>query len=423
MDKHTPKTLSDVELRKLLLVGPVRNQQGRFAKKEKKQHDLELWKETKKPIAGDPKKHAAEKKPEDTNFSSSKGITPPYCETDLDGYVWTWFPETRKNNQRYGEKPPAFNKKTMAYMGFAPQKCPKTGRDHLQGYTQFKKKQASLPRVKTQHKCESMHVERQKGTADECRDYYVKDEKKTNTGPPEEFGEFQKICLPRQVGQEWKGYLRDKADKKAWEHDKELMDLKDIAWPIELFDQLIEKPSAKNKKRHFYIWGPPTLFEKTRTWQELFEGQKVFIPSNSRKLRFEGYDGEEVIIYDDMGHVEEEEIAQVTETWLHFKRVPGEPRYNPIFWPRRQTRLVLIFENKPPPGEDHVKFHARFGCIDLNPHKLEDWEVGLMDESTDTKPSVTTRDLRDILKLRTACNDNKHSANDDLQDYEINKMD
>lgn len=161
----------------------------------------------------------------------------------------------------------------------------------------------------------------------------------------------------KKSAEPWKNYSRNKRDKAEWEQDENLKKLEDIKWPLDFAGIKIEKPDPSNKKRHIYVWGPPTM-QKTRTMQDLLVGKKAYIMSDDPATRWERYAAEELCIGDDIHHLGDKEWSSVTETWRMVAEVPGKPRYFSRYWPIGVTRTILFLSNDPPPPMD--AFHARF---------------------------------------------------------------
>lgn len=79
----------------------------------------------------------------------------------------------------------------IRYLVYQREKCPETGRKHLQGYVEFNK-QMRLAAAKTALHAPDAHLEPRMGTRDEARKYCMKEE--TRDGPdagPHEHGEFR----------------------------------------------------------------------------------------------------------------------------------------------------------------------------------------------------------------------------------------
>jgi len=90
------------------------------------------------------------------------------------------------------ERKPLWEEKTMQYLVYVRQRGTETGRLHWQGYVQFKakggiRKAVALKRLGRDGWEGSLRAMR--GTAQECQDYIMKDEKKTNLEEPVECGE------------------------------------------------------------------------------------------------------------------------------------------------------------------------------------------------------------------------------------------
>lgn len=88
---------------------------------------------------------------------------------------------------------PKWKPRVMQYLCYALQRGDEARRWHWQIYVQFKCTQP-LGQAKKHMGEKSAHMEKQRGTAAEARDYILVDEKKTNMEDPVEHGEWKEDC-------------------------------------------------------------------------------------------------------------------------------------------------------------------------------------------------------------------------------------
>lgn len=158
-------------------------------------------------------------------------------------------------------------------------------------------------------------------------------------------------------------YSKRKTDFSAWEQDMMIAEREDLQYPITFLGQEIQKPDPKNKRRHLWIVGEPSI-GKTYAINETFGGKKVFLRSKD-KYPYENYNNEDIIIYDDVSDIKFEELSNVTETWKLIASV-GDSRYTKKFWKLNHTRTVIVISNTEPDYHHlHNAFLSRFKVINL----------------------------------------------------------
>jgi len=158
-------------------------------------------------------------------------------------------------------------------------------------------------------------------------------------------------------------YRRKRDDKAAFEEDKERAERKEIKYPIKLPWCEIPKPDAAIKKRHWWICGPPDI-GKTFSFQSALGGHKVFLAGLSSSYRFEGYEHEDIVCYDDV-LPSTAELIEVSNTWLMERERFGGSRYKRRYWKQGHTRTIVVLSNVRPATTD--AFQARFNVVDMLP--------------------------------------------------------
>jgi len=175
-------------------------------------------------------------------------------------------------------------------------------------------------------------------------------------------------------------FVRRQVDFQKWvEFTSRHEQLRDIEWPISLpipsrndpsVSATLAKPKPSQKKRHLWLWGPPN-WGKTFWLSTEFRLRRVFMRPSGSPTPFDAYDGEEVIIYDDvkMADVDISELQSCCNVWYTQTEVPGRVRYHTKFWPLKQIRTIIVLSNKDPMdiyAVDQAAFEARFNVINLN---------------------------------------------------------
>lgn len=286
-------------------------------------------------------------------------------------FCWTWNNPTDE---------PDYDAKTMNYMVFVLQEAPKTGTPHYQGYTQYREPQY-LHELKRKLK---RHVEIARGTWQDNKTYICDDAKRSNRSDPYEYGTPEDIEPPKRQGQRtdleavkkdvdegaseltlYKKHANTMARyPKFAERYRQLVEMgepKEITWPVMLPWCMIEKPDPANKKRNWWIWGPPDV-GKTYEVQKALEGTKTFMAGPEPKHRFEGWNGEALIVYDDV-MPELEELLSATNVWLLSTERPGGKRYSKGYWTKGQARTVVVLHNTEPPFKSVPQFASRFNVV------------------------------------------------------------
>lgn len=288
-------------------------------------------------------------------------------------------------NDKKGDKlellTPVFVPKMMNYLAYVHQKV---SCDHWQVYVQYKQNVRQL-RVATDFP--GGHVEVQKYEAKRNHHYIVDDEKKTNVGKPVIHGELDETVEGRLIAQGQRTDLMDLkkdilegksmfeiAEKfpsaidrcknliNVWRQQAEEKDWTELVYPYVTPWFTLTKPDPAIKKRHWLVVGAPD-HGKTYQIQQMFEGKKVFMADETR-YPFEGYQHEDIIIYDDVIPTLERLIS-ISNTWK-LKRSVGETRNFKVFWKKNHTRTIIMTLNVLPEYSNKPAFTARFNIVNLN---------------------------------------------------------
>jgi len=168
-----------------------------------------------------------------------------------------------------------------------------------------------------------------------------------------------------------RNFMRKKMDLDQWIRYKRHGRAEEVQWPIKLLDgTLVQKPkSFHEKKRHWFIWGKPDI-GKTTWVQQQFAGQKVFCRAPDGDAPFDDYDGEEVIVYDDVNiETLRAELIAISNVYQINTKVPGRTRYTTRYWPLDQVRTVIILGNDKPSFANDGWWESRFNMLNLT-----EWE-------------------------------------------------
>lgn len=160
------------------------------------------------------------------------------------------------------------------------------------------------------------------------------------------------------------GFKKRRADLKAFQQYVAYKGAAEVAWPITLPCGMRYNPATLGKKRHLWIVGRPSM-GKTTWLQDTFAGQRVFTRAPT-DYHFEGYEGEKVIIYDDI-IPKFEELSAVSNVYKIKTRVPGSVRFETIHWPLNQERIMIVLTNNPPQyGALQDAVLSRFVVVDYS---------------------------------------------------------
>jgi len=173
-----------------------------------------------------------------------------------------------------------------------------------------------------------------------------------------------------------KNFRKEHGDRTEWLNYLTVRAMPEPSYPIELPDgNIIPTPSAANKQRHIWIYGPPNA-GKTK-WLEdhvyKFKNYKV----SGTTYPFDQYNGEQIIVYDDIVP-KIHDLMSITNSSAHTRPVPGSTRYIVRYVPGGKVTLVIvclnvdidtIYSTEMPTSVDPIK--KRFQQIRL---ELEDRE-------------------------------------------------
>lgn len=173
-----------------------------------------------------------------------------------------------------------------------------------------------------------------------------------------------------------RNFMKKKMDLDAWIRYKQDGENVPVRWPIRLPNgTLLERPKDETeKKRHWVIRGAPDM-GKTTWMNRQFKGQKVWVRPAGPDVPFDDYNGEEVLLYDDV-NVDQlrDELVMISTFYEIRVRVPGKTRFTCRYWPMNQLRTIIIICNDWPSWKGMPWAEARFNYLDLM-HWIPDYQM------------------------------------------------
>lgn len=229
----------------------------------------------------------------------------------------------------------------VRYLVYQPERCPDTGREHLQGYIELSK---SYRRSAVQGLLSNgrIHLEARQASREKARRYCLKDD--TRTGPATELGVFER-------GQGSRSDLRTVATAITEGASTAAIALEHPTTWIR-YHRGIESLAAVRDSREYafrrvqvlVLWGD-TGTGKTRAAFELLGGEPYVLALRSEgTLWFDGYRGQMGIIFDDFyGGIRHSNLLNLLDG--HFLQLPVKGSFTYARWNR-----VVITSNTHPTG-------------------------------------------------------------------------
>lgn len=130
--------------------------------------------------------------------------------------------------------------------------------------------------------------------------------------------------------------------------------------------QEIVDPATLDNPRHVHWWirGPPGC-GKTKWAAMTFEGKRVFYRGSNNSYPFDDYNGEPVVIYDDIIPPLWELVQLSNIAAGHNVKAPGNHRYGVRLLPKDQRRVIIVLSNVWPTYRQDGRFNTRFHEWDL----------------------------------------------------------
>jgi len=146
-------------------------------------------------------------------------------------------------------------------------------------------------------------------------------------------------------------FMRRKADFDAWLHYQRVTTERPNVYPVRFPSNLITypqdgieeiaAPDARVKRRHHIFFSPPE-YRKT-FWSQLMFPKAYRI--TDLKSGFDKYEGEQVIIFDDILPDDKTLKDSCVQPIVHNQPCPGWQRYNMRFFKKNVPTLVLVLLN------------------------------------------------------------------------------
>lgn len=158
-------------------------------------------------------------------------------------------------------------------------------------------------------------------------------------------------------------YRRRKGDVQEFTFDIQMGNRRS-PFPFKRPDEIIEGGNFCTKCRHLWFYGPPD-WGKTSWVNSEFDGRSIYMRPAEDLYPYEGYRGEELVIFDDVYPTGKEEICGLSNTWRVPMQVFGKTRYTRLYWPIGVSRLIVVLANDRPKWEGEVWFDSRFQVVRL----------------------------------------------------------
>jgi hypothetical protein len=117
-----------------------------------------------------------------------------------------------------------------------------------------------------------------------------------------------------------------------------------VEWPVQFAGLTMNKPDPTMKKRHLWVVAPAS-WGKTLKMQETFQGQKKCVFTGHNPNRWEKYNDEDLIIYDDCPNIPFNEFSQVTNT-SDEPQMLSNGRYSGIYLAPNSARNCIVLTQK-----------------------------------------------------------------------------
>lgn len=151
-----------------------------------------------------------------------------------------------------------------------------------------------------------------------------------------------------------KGYTKNVQDHENWFKDltaRKLKEVKEFKMPYNPnnnWAQVVNIAEKPDRRSLIIIHGEPGC-GKTKWAQTEFEGKRIFC-RNRNNYPYEGYKGENVILWDDLQYDAKYDYATEIINVLNYytsgqQHVEGATRYYKVYWPLKQQRYIIWLMN------------------------------------------------------------------------------
>lgn len=205
------------------------------------------------------------------------------------GWCFTWFNFTP--NDVIGLRELGRNGGPVVYLIFGRERCPETGKRHLQGYIYFNN-QRELNGVKKIFKSKHVHLEQAKGSGFQNRTYCSKEL------DFEEYG----VC-PRPGQRSDLLEIRDRINEGI--DEKHLATEYFTQWTVYRrsfteYRRLVSRPTMREELRVFLLFGEAGSGKTFFVWEHVGQSGRHLWGAPSGQLQwFDGYAGESDVLFDD----------------------------------------------------------------------------------------------------------------------------
>lgn len=167
-------------------------------------------------------------------------------------------------------------------------------------------------------------------------------------------------------------FIKKRGDFESWNTYRYNLTLQS-PYPFTLPDgnTLVGDPDPADKQRHYWLWGETTV-GKTYWMSEEFGGKRVYVRApGTANYPYDTYQGQEVIIFDDVVPKLDELLHMSNSTKLRMP-VYGNTRYKVIHLKPESIRTLIVLSNKRPEecygeesGRRMAAFDSRFIVIQV----------------------------------------------------------
>lgn len=226
---------------------------------------------------------------ENNRLQPKKTIKKRRERTRSRGWCFTWFHFTSNDVLRLRRL--GRDDKSIPYLIFGRERCPDTGRRHLQGYIYFTH-QKELSGVKKILECTRVHLEQAKGSSLQNFEYCSKEH---------DFEEYGSRPTPGQRTDllEIRDRIRDEIP------EKDLAEQYFTQWTVYRrsfteYRRLVSKPKLREELRVFLLHGEAGSGKTFFVWEHTRQHGRSLFPTASGRLQwFDGYGGETDVLIDD----------------------------------------------------------------------------------------------------------------------------
>lgn len=225
------------------------------------------------------------------------------------------------------------------YIVYGREVCPTTGRQHLQGYVEFVNAK-TMSAVKTAMSCDSLHLEKRKGTAKEASDYCKKDgnfeERGEISKDPKEGGSMEKDrwARSRELAQEGRF---DEIDDELWiKYQSSFKKMRT--------DAISNVTTRLEKMDNEWWWSRGTGKGKSKLADKLYGDAYWY--KKTKNGWWDHYNGEDVVVIEEMNKYHPQ-MGEDLKEWMGHRPFRVEVKGSMI---NIRPKKFVILSNYPPEG-------------------------------------------------------------------------